>query len=190
MSKGSLRKRYLRIRLNLSRSDQINASVQIAKRFYHLPEFRQALNIAFYLANNGEISPAKLLQQSLKRRKNCYLPCLTPAKTLVFRKYQIGVKMRRNRFNILEPLPKAHTISAQHLDMVLVPLVAFDQAGNRLGMGGGFYDRSFEFKRRVRHNKPMLVGLAHGIQQAKALPVNDFDIPLDCIVTEAQILRF
>ena len=190
MSKGSLRKQFLRARLNLSHSAQHSASVQIAKRISGLPVFKQSRYIGFYLTNKGEINPALLLSKTLQQRKNCYLPCLTTANTLIFRRYQIGLKMHRNRFNILEPPPRAQRLLATQLDLVLVPLVAFDLAGNRLGMGGGFYDRTFEFKKRFRHGKPVLIGLAHSIQQAKALPVNDFDVPLDYIITESQIRQF
>jgi 5-formyltetrahydrofolate cyclo-ligase len=71
-----------------------------------------------------------------------------------------------------------------------MPLVGFDKAGNRLGMGGGFYDRSFAFKQKRHSCQPKLIGLAHSIQQVDNLSVQGWDIPVDNIVTELGVSRF
>lgn len=77
------------------------------------------------------------------------------------------------------------------LDLIILPLVAFDLSGNRLGMGGGFYDRTLSFKHQRCHWKgPKLIGIAHELQRVDLLPVNDWDIPLDAVITEQKLYQF
>lgn len=98
--------------------------------------------------------------------------------------------MRRNRFGIPEPLGKA--VAPQRLDAVCVPLVGFDGRGRRLGMGGGFYDRTFAVnarKKRGNARGPRLIGLAHACQQVGRLPHEDWDVRLTGVVTERKWIR-
>jgi 5-formyltetrahydrofolate cyclo-ligase len=99
---------------------------------------------------------------------------------------------KRNRFGITEPDMKwKDTLHARQLDVVLMPLVAFDRNGHRLGMGGGYYDRTLSFRRSRKHwLKPLLIGVAHSIQEHSGLPTNPWDIPVDAIITESDILSF
>ncbi len=92
--------------------------------------------------------------------------------------------MWRNRFLIPEPVPKYAEVSANRLDLVLMPLVGFDKCGNRLGMGGGFYDRTFA----CNLLRPKLVGLAHHLQEVDSLAVDNWDIPLNAVATDRQWL--
>ena len=79
----------------------------------------------------------------------------------------------------------------RELDLVFVPLVGFDPRGNRIGMGRGFYDSCFAFRRRLRHwRRPLLVGVAYDAQCVPVLPVETHDVPLDAIVTESSLRRF
>jgi 5-formyltetrahydrofolate cyclo-ligase len=96
-------------------------------------------------------------------------------------------RLQRNRFNIPEPR-RARPLAAQQMQVILLPLTGFDAQGNRLGMGGGFYDRSLRAPRR-RH-PPLLVGVAHTAQQVDELPTEAWDIPLDKVVTDSGSLRF
>ncbi len=91
--------------------------------------------------------------------------------------------LTRNRFGIEEPPLSAPWINTRALDLVLAPLVAFDDQGNRLGMGGGFYDQHFGALPKRLH--PLLVGVAHELQRAEALPAAPWDVPLDGILTES-----
>lgn len=105
-----------------------------------------------------------------------------------FHRYQKGDVLKQNKFGIPEPLPRAKRIRPESLDLAFVPLVAFDAQGRRLGMGGGFYDRCFSMRLKRFHKKPRLFGCAHACQQMNALPVESWDIPLDCIVTDVATL--
>jgi 5-formyltetrahydrofolate cyclo-ligase len=110
-------------------------------------------------------------------------------RSLYFAPYTPGMAMRSNRFGILEPqVHPRHWRRAQDLDLILLPLVAFDLHGHRVGMGGGFYDRSLAFRaHRVHRVKPHLIGLAHELQKVAAVNAQHWDIPLDAIATEQHI---
>ncbi len=150
--------------------------------------FQKAQHIALYLPNDGEISPVPLIQLCWSLKKSVYLPVLHPIhhNRLWFVPYTPDTPMRLNRYKIMEPVvDKAPKRPAWALDLVLLPLVGFDLNGGRLGMGGGYYDRTFDFKHHKRGvTGPDLIGLAHSFQQVEQLPIEPWDIPLAGIATE------
>jgi 5-formyltetrahydrofolate cyclo-ligase len=145
--------------------------------------------VAFYLPNDGEIDARVLATALMQRGKRCYLPRLhlDGSHRVWFLRYRNGDALEKNHLGIPEPRMHAQRLPAWALQVVLMPLVGFDRAGNRLGMGGGFYDRTFAF--RQRGHKPLLVGLAHSLQEIPSLAAQGWDIPLDMIVTEKERLR-
>ncbi len=151
--------------------------------------FLKARHIATYIAADGELDPSGLLTSALA--KQWYLPVLRPKPhiKLWFARYRPGQDMRNNRFGIPEPPLKHRYIRPPWaLDLILMPLVGFDADCNRLGMGGGYYDRTLAYLRHRTHwRKPVLVGVAHECQRLDALPVRDWDIPLDYVITEAGV---
>lgn len=155
------------------------------------PFFLRSRRIALYLANDGEIDPEWLRQLAESAGKEVFLPLLHPFRhnSLLFQRHQAGRTLASNRFGIAEPrLGDEPLAPAWSLDVVFMPLVAFDSTGNRLGMGGGFYDRTFARAPRRHHFRPLLVGLAHAFQQVESLPREPWDIPLDAIATDRGIL--
>ncbi len=103
-------------------------------------------------------------------------------------------KLRLNRFGILEPQLGINTVApVWTLDIILLPLVGFDRGGNRMGMGGGFYDRTLAQFNVNQGNKglkrPLLIGLAHHCQEVEQLQVQSWDIPLDIIATDKELIR-
>ncbi len=151
--------------------------------------YRNSRHIACYLANDGEIDPHLLIEHAWFLNKKVYLPILSPLKDhLYFAPYETSSKLQLNRFNIPEPVchPTQWKTAAQ-LDLLLLPLVAFDPNGNRMGMGGGFYDRTLAYLQHRRlWKKPVLIGLAHEIQKVAQLQPQSWDIPLNYIITEKQ----
>lgn len=121
--------------------------------------------------------------------KRLYLPVImSPFQNhLRFAPYPEEAAFRRNRFGIPEPVVERwQLVGAASLDAVLVPLVGFDSAGNRLGMGGGFYDRTLAFRHHRSHwRKPVLIGVAFEVQRVPSLVRNPWDVPLDYTVTES-----
>ena len=151
--------------------------------------YRNAKTIGCYLTNDGEINPHLIIEHAWFLGKKVYLPILSPLKNqLHFAPYETSSKFKLNRFNIPEPICKpSQWKTARQLDLLLVPLVAFDASGNRIGMGGGFYDRSLaHLKHRQYWKKPRLIGLAHECQKVDKLNVESWDIPLDQIISETQ----
>ncbi|MEW5973222.1 MAG: 5-formyltetrahydrofolate cyclo-ligase [Pseudomonadota bacterium] len=155
------------------------------------PAFRRARRIACYWPADGE-ADMRLLSVLTSSRQSLYLPILTRGSRLRFAQWQPHSPMRLNRFRI--PEPRHRTIDllfARELDLVLMPLVGFDDDGNRLGMGGGFYDRTLAFRHaRRRWRKPLLIGVAFELQRCPPLPAEPWDVPLDGIVTEDGVRLF
>ncbi|MES9970813.1 MAG: 5-formyltetrahydrofolate cyclo-ligase [Candidatus Thiodiazotropha sp.] len=165
--------------------------LRLARNYKH---FRHSRRIAFYYAVRGEMDPAPLLQLALDTGKSVFLPILRdrPTTGLWFAPFTTRTSFTKNRFGIPEPsYSHGKLVVPWALDMVFVPLIAFDRQGNRMGMGGGYYDRTFAFKKRRSHLKgPILVGLAHEFQLQSEISVMPWDIPLDAVITEAAIYNF
>ncbi|SMF22987.1 5-formyltetrahydrofolate cyclo-ligase [Alteromonadaceae bacterium Bs31] len=175
-------------RRNLSSSQQRIAALGASRELAKLPVFKLASNIALYFANDGELSPHLIAQLARMKKKRLFYPVLQ-RKTLLFRDFPRYAGLGLNRYGIAEPLPRYKALAAQQLDIIIVPLVAFDRSGNRLGMGGGYYDRSLAFKARTPFNKPLLIGLAHSVQETPVLSVDNWDIGLDYLVTEKEVIN-
>lgn len=188
----ALRKELRSARRALTPSQQHTASRKLFRQLAQHPLFIRSRHIAFYLANDGEIDPALLFRHARRLGKVCYLPVVSgwPRNSMKFQRIGKHQQWTRNRFGIAEPRARANSQTPPwRLDMVLMPLVGYDRQGNRLGMGGGFYDRTFAYLRR-RHTwfAPSLIGLAHECQKMATLPVEPWDIPLDGIVSDAECL--
>lgn len=171
----------------LSPTEQDHAAKAAAQQALGLTELAGATTFALYLANDGELDPQPLLDALAGAGKTVLLPVLHPFVPghLLFMRYQRGEAMTLNRFGIPEPqLDVGKVVPVGDIDVVFTPLVAFDDAGHRLGMGGGFYDRS------LAAYQGLVVGLAHDCQQHPALPVASWDKPLSLIVTPKGIKRF
>jgi 5-formyltetrahydrofolate cyclo-ligase len=154
------------------------------------PLFRRARHLSLYLPMDGEIDPRLLLRAAQKRGKITYLPVLSawPRTKMVFQRVHPGENFKPNRFRIPEPRINARRQrKIWTLDLVLMPLVGFDPEGGRLGMGGGFYDRSLSYlARRKTWRKPILLGLAHECQKVAKLAVASWDVPLAGTVTDKR----
>lgn len=156
-----------------------------------LAELRSARRIALYWPMDGEMDARPLLKRLRRMRKRCFLPLLSGLwhERLWF--VPVGTRMRNNCFGIPEPVvPARARLRASEIDLVFVPLVGFDRRGNRIGMGGGFYDRTFAFLRvRGAWRHPKLIGLAHACQEVGRLDAAAWDVPLAAIVTDREIIR-
>lgn len=187
--RSAIRRQMRRRRNSLTPLEQEIAGHHLGRLLQRQPFFHRSKRIALYIASDGEIDPSYVLEAGLRRNKQCLLPVLHPVRPgrLWFRRVNYGSHLEANRFGIPEPQAGRLT-PGMGLDVVLLPLVAFDRYGGRLGMGAGFYDRSFAFKNQSRRQSPLLVGLAHSCQEADQLPVARWDIPLAAVVTEKDII--
>lgn len=178
------------LRRALSPTERTARSNALCTRLFRQPLFRAAKHIALYLPADGEVDTAAILGRCWNEGKKVYLPVLMPFldNRLWFARYKPDTALVRNRFGIAEP----RTVHRQRikpigLDLVLTPLVGFDAQGNRLGMGGGYYDRSFAYLlRRNSWHKPRLIGLAYDFQQLNKLPRQPWDVPLSAVATDTD----
>ena len=186
----ALRREMRRRRRALGASDRREAARALANRLAGDRWFINSRTIAVYLPNDGEISLLPLVARAWSMGKRTYLPKLFGPR-LWFLPFHPQTVFAGNRFSIPEPVaPARRRIRPMSLDLVLFPLVAFDRTGSRLGMGGGYYDRTFEaVRRRTVRQGPKLVGVAYELQKVDALPAADWDVPLDAIATECAIRR-
>lgn len=193
LSRTELRKHLRRKRQSLSFEQQQQASEQLALNLLKHPDLHRARHIGIYLANDGEIDPHLYIDLARRKGIHFYLPILHPVYPgkLVFSPYFDGIRLSANRFGIPEPpFPRSRRRPAWALDAVLFPLVGFDENGGRLGMGGGFYDRTFAFSRIRPGMAPKLIGLAHDFQKVRELPIEPWDVPLHGVVTDKRRYRF
>lgn len=147
---------------------------------------------SFYLPVGEEFDVLPLLNQALHMGKDCYLPITAQriAQPLRFARLDGSHGLTHNRYGIIEPHSR-RLMSARRLDVMILPLVAFDSAGRRLGMGGGYYDATLAYLRsRKRWRKPLLIGVAYTCQELKQVPADPWDVRLDMILTENGLTRF
>lgn len=193
-------RRHLRRTLRAKRralraSQQRAASYRLCRKISLSPLFRTANRIALYIAADGEIDPRPLAAIALTQGKQVYLPVLgrRNGRQLRFVRFRAGDRLRKNRHGIPEPRAAGPAVAPWQLDLVLMPLVGFDAAGNRLGMGGGYYDRTFAPmlktpagavpKLRRWPRQPRLCGVGHGIQQVDRLLPEPWDVPMTRVFT-------
>jgi 5-formyltetrahydrofolate cyclo-ligase len=156
--------------------------------------FLTSRRVACYLPNDGEIDSAPVIEHIRRLRKILYLPVLSRLShdRLWFAEAGPKTKFVPNRFGIPEPVVRSRDlVRAQELDLILLPLVGFDDKGNRLGMGGGFYDRSLEFLRHRNHwRKPHLLGIAYDFQRINGLAADPWDVPLQGVITDQAVYLY
>ena len=188
------KRRQLRRDLRAKRRALPDAVREQADRAIHahlrsLPELKRARRIALFLAFDGEPSLQRFIHAARRSRKHLYVPVLR-GMTMTFAELAPSVTLAANFFGILEP-KLGRKIDARKLDLVLTPLVAFDDHGVRIGVGRGYYDRCFRFLRQRSHwRRPKLLGVAYELQRVPRLESNAWDVPLWGVVTERGVQRF
>ncbi|MFC1588990.1 5-formyltetrahydrofolate cyclo-ligase [Pseudomonadota bacterium] len=186
MDSNQLRHYKREQRRKLNPEQQARHAEQLAELILQQTTFIRHQKIAVYLANDGEIDPAHIVNHAWDQGKQVYLPVLSAHEnSLLFAPFETETPLCRNQFGIDEPnIAPEHWLKAEHMDLILLPLVAFDEQANRMGMGGGFYDRSLA---NIREHKTQLIGLAHEVQKVEQLDVQNWDVPLDAIATEDKL---
>jgi len=180
--KALLREELRQRRRTLSPQDQSAAARTVAIHIARIPGWPTARRIALYLASDGEIDTAPLSADCRAAKKQLFLPVIGEKNLMEFAEWKPGSELATNRYGIPEPPRSAQRCTAAALDIIVLPLVAWDRTGGRLGMGGGYYDRAL-----AGVNGPLLVGLAHAVQQVPQVPRDEWDIPLDYVVTDSAL---
>lgn len=177
-------------REHLAPQDAIACSERITERCMRLQAFQDSQHIALYISHRQEVDTTALIAAAWQANKRVYLPVLAEdMQHLYFVAYTPDTVLEKNCYGIFEPhYQPADRIHCNELELVITPLVAFDSACHRIGMGAGFYDRSFYFLNQdPRPAKPILIGLAYEFQRHEKLARQPWDVNLNTIVTESQV---
>lgn len=176
-------------RRGVSKAFRRKASHQLIRQLKHR-HLLSAKHIGIYLSTSVEIDTSPLIKTIWAMGKTCYVPVIGPGTSNDMRFYILNPesKLKKNRFGIAEPDPRfGKTKKKQFLDLVLLPLLAFDEHGNRLGMGGGYYDKAFSATHwPLPGKRPRLLGLAYDFQKVETLPTEEWDVKLAGIATEKR----
>ncbi|WP_140921507.1 5-formyltetrahydrofolate cyclo-ligase [Limnobaculum xujianqingii] len=181
-----LRKKVRQLRNSLTPEQQHSAAQILCQKLCNHPKIKTSQHISLFLSFDGEIDTRPLILALWQQKKSLYLPVLHPFSPghLLFLHYTPETPMVSHPFGIQEPrLNVQSVLPVSQLDVIITPLVAFDAQGNRLGMGGGYYDRTLK---NWRNNGSWPIGVAHDCQQVDALSCEDWDIPLPEIITPSR----
>lgn len=194
LDKTEIRRRLREIRKAYNAAARQAASqslVRLALRHRLLAKGRR---VGLYIPSNSEIDVHPLLRRACAMRASCFLPIIPRPgrKRMWFSEMGQHPLWVLNRYGIPENRqPLARRVRAQKLDLLFMPLLGFDSRGFRLGMGGGYYDASLAYLKRLRHwKKPRVVGVAFSGQEVERLPEDVWDIPLDAVLTEREYRVF
>ncbi|MBY0737072.1 5-formyltetrahydrofolate cyclo-ligase [Klebsiella sp. M581] len=185
-TRQQIRQQIRQRRRALTPEQQTQFALHAADRMMAYPPVLLAQTVAVFLSFDGELDTRPLIDQLWRAGKRVYLPVLHPFSpgNLLFLHYHPSSDLVVNRLNIREPkLDVRDVLPLSQLDVLVTPLVAFDAAGQRLGMGGGFYDRTLQ---NWRQHRLQPVGYAHDCQQVDALPTEQWDIPLLAVITPSK----
>lgn len=192
-TQSAIRQRAARARATLSSKQRRHFSEAIAYYTARLGWIKRAEQVGCYLGLRSEVDTLTLIHLLWAQSRCVYLPIIGAHATrrLTFLPFTPQTRLRRNALGIREPYPaRLSPIAVQYLDVVIVPLVAFDNQCHRVGMGGGYFDTTFSFLRPAAlWRKPRLVGIAFDCQRVDIINPNSWDVPLDAVVTERAIYR-
>ncbi len=186
--KARLREEILRKRNLISPEIRAQKSLAIMERFFELDEFNSARILHIFVSFRSEVSTELIIKESLKRGKRVVVPITDHnARRLFLSEIEdYDLDLRPGHWGILEPKKEAiNFIDPEHLDLILSPGVAFDLSGNRLGHGAGYYDKLLAGCK----DRPLTIGLAYEMQVVDDVPVMEYDIKIDGVVTEERLIK-
>jgi len=184
-----IRRRMRSLCADMTPAERMRAGAAIARILEDSGIVRENTAVAGFWSLPTEV-PMLIVQMLIERLGARYhLPILGPEQQLRFGSFRAGQNVRANRFGIPEPAEPEHFLSPSDLDVVLMPLTAFDRSGNRLGSGGGWYDRSFAFRSDGTRSSPTLVGIAFADQETASVPHESWDVRMDMVITDRELIR-
>lgn len=181
-TKKTIRQQLNQQRKQLTQQQKNELSAMICDKILSSPFFKKSKTIASYLSINNEVDLSCLFS----RPKTFVLPVIQNNSTMVFNQYSASKNLIKNNFGILEPANNK-TIQRTAIDLCLMPLVGFNRQGDRLGMGGGYYDRYFA-SNQLQNKPAILIGIAYDFQENATIQSQEWDIPLDIIFTNKEVI--
>ena len=186
-----LRKHLRAQRRSLGTADHRYRSRLAAKAVAGMPMFRSGKRVALYLPFDREADTAGLIAAARRRGVRLFVPVIVDRRHSRIRFYPLEGKLKRGVFGIAVPSSQASPTASRWLNLIVIPLVGVDALGRRLGMGGGFYDRALEFRRRRQSwPGPRLVGLAFDCQRTESSFAEPWDVSLDSLATESGLQHY
>jgi 5-formyltetrahydrofolate cyclo-ligase len=187
--KKVLRKKILTQRKNINTVEKQEMDNKILDKFYKSEYYRKAKKIFIYVSYDSEINTKAIINKALIDNKKIYVP-RTEFKTRLMDAVEITSlgDLIENKYGILEPEIKKPHINPNELDLIVVPGLAFDRCGGRIGYGAGFYDRYFKKISQDNIKEIIKLSLAYDFQILEKVPMNAQDIPVNCIITENEFI--
>lgn len=188
MKKENIRKKILSLRESLTEEEMKLKSELIQKRLFNLPEFKKAKTILFYVSTRNEVKTERMIKSALKQGKRVVIPLsdMKERKLILSELKDFDNELEGGTFNILEPKKEFfRLVSPEEIDFIIVPGIAFDKDGDRIGYGMGFYDKFLSSLKKHVHT----VGLAYEFQIVNDIPIHDKDVTVDKVVTEKRIIE-
>lgn len=186
--KAEIRSRILDLRSALDDRARSGLDRRIREHLFAFTKRHPGPDLAAYSAFRGEPDLMPALERLHREGRRVHLPVLE-GRALKFRRWTPDAAMQKNQYGIDEPTDGA-AVAPGLLVLVFLPLVAFAPDGARLGMGAGYYDRTFSFRRDCGAARPLLAGVAYAMQEVGDLPVQDWDVKLDAVITEEGVREF
>lgn len=186
-TKKVLRKEILEKREHIDKAEKEKMDTEILNSFYESKYYKEAMNIFIYISYGSEINTRSIIRRALNESKRIYVP-RTELKTRVMDAVEISSldNLVKSSYGILEPSKDKPCIDPNELDLIVVPGVAFDRNGGRMGYGAGFYDRYFKKITGNNIERITKLALAYDFQVVNEVPMGEFDMPVDCILTEKE----
>jgi 5-formyltetrahydrofolate cyclo-ligase len=186
MSKSLLRQRAVEARRAIPPSSLAIMSADVGRNLESLREYREARTLAAYVAKDDEVQTAPILEMAVSSGKTVVVPLVdVPSGSLLFFRVARMDELSPGHFGVLEPKRGPRPVALSETDLVLVPLLAWDSRGHRLGYGKGYFDRAL-----ANRGSALAIGLAFECQRVERVPEEPHDVRLDVLVTEKRVLRF
>lgn len=187
--KKILRKEILEKRDNINIDKKEMMDSDILNRFYESKYYKEAKNIFIYISFGTEINTKVIINKALEENKKIYIP-RTEIKNKIMDAVEISSldNLIESSYGILEPSKGEECVDPNELDLIIVPGVAFDRNGGRMGYGAGFYDRYFKKINKENEKRIIKLALAYDLQLVEKVPMNEDDIAVDYIITEKEFI--
>lgn len=187
-TKEAIRRVFLKKRRTMKEEDVIKYSEDIISQLTNSQVFKESKKIMIYLSFNNEVDTYKLMEYCLNNGKRVIVPyCIKKERKMIPSEVKNpDTELKLNSFGYREPdIESLREVKIEDIDLVIVPGVVFDEAGNRIGFGGGYYDR---FLTRLK-NTTMTMAICYDYQIIDRVPVDKLDIPVKCIITNKRIIN-
>ncbi len=190
--KKSLRTSILARRNTLSHEERYQKSMLITRKLFDLEEFHKLSSILFYVAARSEVQTEDMIKQAIKQGKRVLVPITDTENKRLFisELHDFDIELAKGAYGIMEPMEiYQRFVSLSEVEMIIVPGVAFDRQGYRIGYGGGYYDRMLEsIPQKHKDTKVCLVGVCFECQLIDAIPIESHDMAVEIIITEERII--